>query len=67
LQRLQAALAVLDPTAVLARGYSITYDAKGDLIRDAARVREGSLVRTRLARGELQSEVKAAIKVKSSG
>ncbi len=66
LQRLRAALAVLDPTAVLARGYSITYDAKGDVIRDAARVCEGSLVKTRLARGELQSEVKASIKAKSS-
>src|SRR5437762_9347966 len=36
LSRLQAALAGLDPTAVLERGYSITYTASGELLRDAA-------------------------------
>ena len=67
LQRLQAALAVLDPAGVLARGYSITYDAEGNVIRDAAQVREGALVRTTLARGVLESEVRAPIKAKPSG
>jgi len=41
------------PTAVLARGYSITYDAAGTVLRDAANVKEGERLRTRLARGEL--------------
>jgi exodeoxyribonuclease VII large subunit len=58
LERLQATLAGLDPTAVLARGYSITYDAAGAVLRDAANVKEGERLRTRLAHGELQSEVK---------
>jgi len=53
LERLQAALAGLDPTAVLARGYSITYDAGGAVLRDAANVKEGERLRTRLASGEL--------------
>jgi exodeoxyribonuclease VII large subunit len=58
LERLQAALAGLDPTAVLARGYSITSDAAGAVLRDAAQVKEGERLRTRLSRGELESEVK---------
>jgi exodeoxyribonuclease VII large subunit len=53
LERLQAALAGLDPTAVLSRGYSITYDAGGAVLRDATNVKEGEHLRTRLARGEL--------------
>jgi len=53
LERLQAALAGLDPTAVLARGYSITYDAAGAVLRDADGVKEGERLRTRLASGEL--------------
>ena len=53
LERLQAALAGLDPVAVLARGYSITYDAAGAVLRDAAKVKEGERLRTRLAQGEL--------------
>ena len=58
LERLQAALAGLDPAAVLARGYSITYDAGGAVLRDATNVKEGERLRTRLARGELESEVR---------
>jgi exodeoxyribonuclease VII large subunit len=58
LERLQAALAGLDPAAVLARGYSITYGAAGAVLRDAANVKEGERLRTRLARGEVLSEVK---------
>jgi len=50
-------LAGLSPTAVLARGYSITRDASGALLRDAASVKEGERLRTTLARGELESEV----------
>jgi exodeoxyribonuclease VII large subunit len=57
LERLFASLAGLDPAAVLARGYSITRNAAGEVLRDAARVREGDLVATRLAHGELVSQV----------
>jgi exodeoxyribonuclease VII large subunit len=58
LARLQAGLASLDPTAVLGRGYSITYTASGEVLRDSTKVRAGERLRTRLARGEVHSEVK---------
>jgi exodeoxyribonuclease VII large subunit len=58
LERLQASLASLDPQAVLGRGYSITRNAAGELLRDAAAAREGELILTTLARGSLQSKVK---------
>ncbi|TMI38517.1 MAG: exodeoxyribonuclease VII large subunit, partial [Betaproteobacteria bacterium] len=58
LERFQATLASVDPTAVLARGYSITRNAVGEVIRDAAVVKEGEVVRTTLARGSLESEVR---------
>src|SRR2546426_633345 len=54
LERFQATLASVDPTAVLARGYSITRNTAGEVIRDAAVVKEGELLRTTLARGWLR-------------
>jgi exodeoxyribonuclease VII large subunit len=60
LARLQAGLASLDPAAVLGRGYSITYNAAGAVLRDAREVQPGERLRTRLASGEVQSEVKKA-------
>jgi exodeoxyribonuclease VII large subunit len=58
LERLQASLAGLDPTAVLARGYSITRSASGEVLRSAAQAREGERIFTTLAQGSLQSKVK---------
>ena len=58
LARLQAGLAGLDPSAVLGRGYSITYDAAGAVLRQAAKAKPGERLRTRLASGEVESEVK---------
>jgi exodeoxyribonuclease VII large subunit len=58
LERLRASLAGLDPAAVLARGYSITRNAAGDVLRDASNAREGDLIRTTLARGSLESTVR---------
>ncbi|HET7671869.1 MAG TPA: exodeoxyribonuclease VII large subunit [Burkholderiales bacterium] len=57
-ERLQASLAGLDPSAVLARGYSITRNAAGEVLRDAAQARDGERVLTTLAHGALESEVK---------
>jgi exodeoxyribonuclease VII large subunit len=57
LARLGASLAGLDPEAVLARGYSITRNAAGEVLRDARAVRENELIATRLASGELASQV----------
>jgi len=48
----------LSPLAVLGRGYSITYkQPDGGVLRDAADVVPGDLVRTRLAQGEFRSRV----------
>ena len=57
LARLRASLDGLDPAAVLGRGYSMTYNSAGELLRDAAQARPGERLRTQLARGELDSAV----------
>ena len=57
LERLQVALAGLDPGAVLARGYSITRNAAGGVLRDAAAAHLGEPISTTLARGRLESKV----------
>ncbi|MGH8691660.1 MAG: exodeoxyribonuclease VII large subunit [Burkholderiales bacterium] len=58
LARVHAALLSLDPAAVLARGYSITYGASGKVLRKASQARAGERLRTRLAEGHIESEVK---------
>ena len=47
----------LDPTAVLGRGFSITRDSGGALLRDASKVSEGERITTHLAKGSVESEV----------
>jgi exodeoxyribonuclease VII large subunit len=47
----------LDPTRVLARGYSITRDEAGTVVRAASEVRVGSRIITTLANGSITSEV----------
>jgi len=58
LAQLGAALASLNPGAVLERGYSLTRDARGEVVTDAARVAEGDRLRTTLAKGWFESEVR---------
>jgi exodeoxyribonuclease VII large subunit len=58
LDRLQVSLAGLDPAAVLRRGYSITENADGKVLRDASQARSDETITTRLARGSLRSVVK---------
>lgn len=52
-----ARLESLSPLAVLARGYSVTTTQRGEVLRDAAAVSPGELIRSRLARGEVVSRV----------
>jgi exodeoxyribonuclease VII large subunit len=54
----RANLQSLDPGAVLARGYSITRDAAGVVLRDAAQAREGESLTTTLAKGWIESEIR---------
>ena len=48
----------LDPTAVLSRGYSITVNASGEVLRAADAVKEGERLKTTLAQGWIESEVR---------
>ncbi len=58
LAQLQALLTERSPLTVLARGYSITRDAQGRIVRDAAQVELGEKIAVRLARGELGATVR---------
>ena len=58
LERLRTGLAGLDPSAVLARGYSITRNGAGEVLRDAARVAEGERLVTTLSKGWIESEAR---------
>jgi len=46
------------PRTILERGYSITRDANGKVVRDAAQVEIGTDVSVHLARGDLRAIVK---------
>ncbi len=58
LAQLKAALASLNPTAVLERGYSLTRNAQGEVVVDAARIAEGERLTTTLSKGWVESEVR---------
>ncbi len=52
-------LGALNPTAILERGYSITMKAEGgQIIKDAKQVKNKDIIKTKLAKGEITSEVK---------
>ena len=53
------ALLHLDPQHVLARGFSLTRDAHGNLVRDAAALAAGDSLRTTFASGSAESVVRA--------
>lgn len=57
LQHQSTLLASLNPTAVLQRGYSVTFDASGKVLHDASSAKPKDRIRTRLRKGELTSEV----------
>jgi exodeoxyribonuclease VII large subunit len=54
---LAGVLRVLSPDATLARGYSITSDATGAVIRGAGLVRPGDKIQTRFVDGSVDSKV----------
>jgi exodeoxyribonuclease VII large subunit len=54
-----ARLEALSPLAVLSRGYSLTQDAAGNVITDAAQTAEGEQLTTRLASGRVISRVES--------
>ena len=63
----EARLRLLGPEQVLSRGYSITMDAaSGKVLRDAAEVKAGQKLKTRLKVGEVLSHVESASAKQSS-
>lgn len=56
-ERVEGILRVLGPEATLGRGYSITTDAAGHVIRTVAAARRGSRIKTRVVDGTFDSEV----------
>ncbi len=55
-QKIEGILRVLGPEATLRRGYSITRDTNGKLIRSVATVRSQMQIKTRLSDGEFESQ-----------
>lgn len=55
--RIEAILRVLGPDATLSRGYSITMDDRGQIIRTTAVVKSKTKIRTRVSDGEFDSKV----------
>ena len=56
-QRIEGILRVLGPEATLRRGYSITKNERGELIRTVTAVRPKMRLKTRVADGEFESEI----------
>jgi exodeoxyribonuclease VII large subunit len=55
-RRIEGILRVLGPDATLRRGYSITTDNRGKLIRSVANVRSKMKIKTRVTDGEFESQ-----------
>jgi exodeoxyribonuclease VII large subunit len=55
-QKIEGILRVLGPDATLRRGYSITTDATGKLIRSVESVRPKMKIKTRITDGEFESQ-----------
>src|ERR1035437_6728891 len=60
LDRRAASLEALSPVAILNRGYALVFDAKGRLVKDAARLEAGDELSARLARGRVRARVTAS-------
>ena len=60
IEKLDVVMAKLDamsPLAVLNRGFSITENERGEILRDASQTKAGGKLKIRLARGKLEAEV----------
>ena len=55
--RVEVMIRLLGPDATLRRGYSITTDTAGKIIRSVSNVSTGASVRTRVSDGTFDSEV----------
>jgi exodeoxyribonuclease VII large subunit len=57
LDTLEGKLEAIDPRCVLNRGFSLTEDCSGNLVRSANEVKPGEKIRTVLANGTIESKV----------
>jgi exodeoxyribonuclease VII large subunit len=57
---LERQLQALSPAAVLERGYALTRTADGRLVRSVRQVSPGARLRTQVADGTFESEVKGS-------
>ena len=56
-ERSEKILAVLGPDATLRRGYTMTMDATGNLVRSVTQVKCGDRIHTRVTDGAIKSNV----------
>jgi exodeoxyribonuclease VII large subunit len=56
-QGITGRLNALNPLAILERGYSVSFNEKGDIIKDVRQVSPGDTMRTRLRRGSVMSKI----------
>ena len=61
-KQLASLLRTLGPESTFARGFSITQDAEGNIVRDAGAVNDGDVLETKLAVGKVTSTVTKAKK-----
>jgi exodeoxyribonuclease VII large subunit len=66
-RRCRDVLRAYDPQRQLERGWSLTRDGAGHIVRSVAAVSTGELVRTTLADGELTSRVEASERPRAGG
>lgn len=59
LEHFASTLRLVDPRQVLKRGFSLSRDASGRLLRDTVGLKPGAMITTQLAAGELESELRA--------
>ena len=60
LESLGRQVQLLDPRRLLARGYTLTLDGAGKVVRSAGQLKSGELITTRFADGQVASMVTAA-------
>ena len=57
-ERMDTALHALSPLAILERGYALVFDASGELVKNASKVKKGDEISAKLAKGTIQATVK---------
>jgi exodeoxyribonuclease VII large subunit len=65
LEQASGKLATLSPVAILERGYSLIFDAKGSLVKDTSQLSPGDAIQARLARGEVDARVEGLRKTEA--